>query len=87
MSNFRERLKTLTMGLWVQPISRTRVTKCAFSVGCGRVFLHCSLFPHPKRVTEENASAEDVLLVIGGGARPWSRALLGAQQSWCCLNP
>ena len=30
MTNFRERLGRLTMGLLVQPISRTRFIKCAF---------------------------------------------------------
>ena len=36
MTNFRERLGRLTMGLLVQPISRTRFIKCAFLNGNNR---------------------------------------------------
>ena len=57
MSNFRERLRTLRIGLPVRPTSRKLSIRCASLDGCRR-FLHCPLFQHPKLVTRENGRPE-----------------------------
>ena len=62
MSNYRERLKTLKIGLRVRPTLRMRFIRCAFLHGCKR-FLHCPLFSHLKLATQEKRSTSPDSLI------------------------
>ena len=55
MSNFTERLRTLRLGLWVAPISRTRFIKCTLLNGCKRLS-HFPLFSHPRKNCQPETS-------------------------------